>query len=84
MYLDVVEHRLNVAKTLGADYTLKINCTDSDLDIVKRVHEILKCEPTVSIDCSGAEQAVRSAIQVYNVFSYRASGVQFAMVIFQT
>lgn len=60
----MVEHRLNLAKSLGADYILKTNPSDIDLDIVKKVHQILGCEPTISIDCSGAEQAVRTAIQV--------------------
>lgn len=61
--LDVDEHRLSFAKTIGADCTLKIG-KESDLEIVKKIHDALGCEPTVTIDCCGAEQAVRVSLQV--------------------
>ncbi|GJQ69295.1 hypothetical protein Trydic_g6429 [Trypoxylus dichotomus] len=59
---DIVQHRLDVAKQLGADYTILVDKDASDEDIVKQVIEKLDGQPTVSMDCSGAEQSVRVAI----------------------
>lgn len=67
--LDVDENRLNFAKKIGADYILKIGKED-EIDIVKKIHATLGCEPTVTIDCCGAEQAVRISLQVTTQCKY--------------
>lgn len=61
---DVLESRLQTAKSLGADDTICVQGSDTDQDIVNKIVAVLGCEPTVSLDCTGAEQCVRVAIQV--------------------
>jgi len=60
---DIVESRLKTAKELGADYTLLTQPGEEEEVIIKKIVDTLGCEPTVSMDCSGAEQSVRVAIQ---------------------
>ncbi|XP_019877682.2 sorbitol dehydrogenase-like [Aethina tumida] len=59
---DIVQHRLDLAKKLGADYTLLIQKGWNDVDIEKKVKQLLGEEPTSSFDCTGQEQCVRVAI----------------------
>ncbi|XP_019877681.2 sorbitol dehydrogenase-like [Aethina tumida] len=59
---DIVQHRLDLAKKLGADYTLLIQKGWTDVDIVEKVKELLGEEPTQSFDCTGQEQCVRVAV----------------------
>lgn len=61
---DLVDHRLQKAKSLGADHTLLIQKNMTEGDIVKKIKEILGEEPTVSFDCTGIEQCVRVALTV--------------------
>lgn len=56
---DLVQGRLDVAKELGADYTLQINVNDKEEDIVAKIEELLGEKPSKSIDCSGAEATNR-------------------------
>jgi len=60
---DIVESRLKIAKELGADYTLLVQPGDKEEVIIKKIIDLLQCEPNVSMDCSGAESSVRIAIQ---------------------
>lgn len=55
---DLVQSRLDVAKELGADFTLKISKDEKEEDLVKRIHTVLG-EPTKSIDCCGFESSIR-------------------------
>ncbi|KAF2893446.1 hypothetical protein ILUMI_12731 [Ignelater luminosus] len=57
--VDLVEFRLQQALSFGADYILKINPTDSEREIIKRILEVLGEEPNISIDCTGLESCVR-------------------------
>ncbi|KAK9881030.1 hypothetical protein WA026_014372 [Henosepilachna vigintioctopunctata] len=61
---DILDERLQVAKSLGADHTLKIEKHMTEQDIIKKITELLGEDPTVSLDCSGAEVSVRVALQV--------------------
>lgn len=56
---DLLQSRLDVAKEFGADFTLLIEKTDTENDLVKKVHSILGSAPNKSIDCSGAEATNR-------------------------
>ncbi|CAO1409873.1 unnamed protein product [Diamesa serratosioi] len=62
MITDLVQNRLDVAKELGADYTLLIQKDDKEEDIVKKIHTMIGCEPDKTVDCSGAEATVRLAL----------------------
>lgn len=59
---DVVEHKLQVAKKLGADYTLLVKKDDTDETLTKRIIQTLGEEPTISLECSGAEICARVAV----------------------
>lgn len=56
---DLVQSRLDVAKELGADFTILIGKDDKEADIVAKIHAMLGIEPNKSIDCSGAEPTNR-------------------------
>lgn len=59
---DLVEDRLKFAKELGATHTLQV-CRDvTEADLVLKIHETMSQEPTITIDCSGAEATTRLAI----------------------
>lgn len=59
MITDLVQSRLDVAKELGADYTLLIGKGDTEEDLVKKVHSLFATEPNKTVDCSGAEATNR-------------------------
>lgn len=61
---DIVDHRLGVAKDLGADYTYLSKIGEDEKETVKAVHSLLGGPPDISIDCSGAEANIRLAILV--------------------
>lgn len=61
---DLVQNRLNVAKDLGADYTVLVEKNDTDVTLVNKIVETLGQQPDISLDCSGAEICVRTAVQV--------------------
>ena len=52
---DLVQSRLEVAKEVGADYTLLIEKGDSEDDIVRKIHKMLGSAPNKTIDCSSPE-----------------------------
>lgn len=53
---DLLPSRLDVAKELGADFTLLIEKGVSEEDLVKKVHALLGGDaPNKTVDCSGAE-----------------------------
>lgn len=56
---DLVQSRLDVAKELGADFTLVIPKDAKEAELVKSVHSMLGGEPNKTVDCSGAEATNR-------------------------
>ncbi|KAG5679843.1 hypothetical protein PVAND_009380 [Polypedilum vanderplanki] len=57
---DLLQSRLDVAKELGADYTLLVNKNDTEKELVKKIHNLLgNVAPNKSIDCSGFEATNR-------------------------
>lgn len=56
---DLAQNRLDVAKELGADYTLVIQKDDKEADLVAKVHALLGREPNKTIDCCGFEATNR-------------------------
>jgi len=71
---DLIQSRLDVAKELGADYTLLIKKEDTEDGLVSKIHSLLGTEPNKSIDCSGAEATNRLGLQATK------SGGVFAIV----
>ncbi|XP_072394653.1 sorbitol dehydrogenase-like [Diabrotica undecimpunctata] len=59
---DILDVKLEMAKQLGADYTIKIEKGMSEEDIVKKVIQLLGQEPNKSFDCTGVEQCVRVCV----------------------
>ena len=62
-FLDIDEGRLKVAKEMGATYTVKVTNRDSRA-LAKEVAAILDGQADCSIECSGAEPSVATAIYV--------------------
>jgi L-iditol 2-dehydrogenase len=61
-FADLVPQRLDVAKSLGADFTLLIEKGVTEEDLVKKVHQQFGSAPDKSVDCSGVEATARLAI----------------------
>ena len=52
-----------MAKKLGADFPLLVDTKDAQ-EMAKKVHAAMGCEPNISIECSGAEQSVKTGVFV--------------------
>lgn len=64
-----MEHRLKIAKEeLGADYTVLVGKNDTDETVTKKIIDALGSEPSISLECSGAEICAKVAVQVSYVF----------------
>lgn len=72
-FLDVIEHKLKVAKELGATCTVLVQKNDTDETMVKKIIKTLGQQPDISVDCSGAEMSVRIAVQVLYLLPYKIS-----------
>ncbi|XP_066996174.1 sorbitol dehydrogenase [Anabrus simplex] len=61
--IDHIEHRLNVARCIGADFTVLVaeGC-HCDKNIANTIHCLLHCEPPIAIECWGTEMGARIAI----------------------
>lgn len=60
---DINEGRLKVAQEMGATYTVKVTTRDSRA-LAKEIETTLGCQPDHSIECSGAESSIATAIYV--------------------
>ena len=60
---DIDEGRLQVAKAMGATHVVKVTTKDSRA-LAKQISDILGCQPDQSIECSGAEPSIATAIYV--------------------
>lgn len=56
---DLVQNRLDVAKELGADFTILVGKDEPEADLVKRVQCVAGEEPDKTIDCGGFEATIR-------------------------
>ena len=61
--LDIIDHRLEVAKKLGATYTLNVSKMDPHVAATK-VCEIIKDEPDITMECSGVENSIQLGLYV--------------------
>jgi len=58
---DISEDRLAFAKKLGATHTVHVNSRDAQ-EMANRVQQALGAMPDISIECSGAEPSMHTAI----------------------
>jgi hypothetical protein len=61
---DIVDHRLGVAREMGADCIYLSKVGEDEQKTVKTVHSLLDRPPDVTIECSGADANIRLAILV--------------------
>ncbi|XP_076252316.1 sorbitol dehydrogenase-like isoform X2 [Rhynchophorus ferrugineus] len=61
---DILDVKLQAAKSLGAHYTIKVEKGWQEDDIVEKIKSLLGEEPNKTFDCSGVEQNVRIALKV--------------------
>ncbi|XP_047004643.1 sorbitol dehydrogenase-like [Schistocerca americana] len=60
---DVVAHRLEMAKTFGADYTLQVFPGESVVQQSAKICSLLTKAPDITIDCCGIESTVRLGLE---------------------
>jgi len=53
---------LQVAKSMGADFAVKVELTDDAAVVAKKVEAALGGMPDITIECSGAESSIKLAI----------------------
>lgn len=61
---DMVPHRLEVARSMGATHTMLFEKGSVEADNVRHVQQLMGRAPDRTIDCSGAEATARMAILV--------------------
>jgi len=59
---DLVEGRLEVAKQLGADYTIKVNPNDDTAKLAEQIKGYIGELVDITIECTGAESSLKLAI----------------------
>ena len=62
--VDVSESRLKFAKQLGADYTLTVEPSTEPRANASGIAGLIGCQPDVTIECSGAESSLQTAVYV--------------------
>ncbi|KAK7913291.1 hypothetical protein WMY93_013502 [Mugilogobius chulae] len=59
---DLSQERLSMAKEIGADFVVAVTKEDSPQSLAKNVAELLGAPPKMTIECTGAESSVQTAI----------------------
>ncbi|KAI4829790.1 hypothetical protein CgunFtcFv8_020728 [Champsocephalus gunnari] len=59
---DLAPERLTMAKELGADFQLTVKRGDAPQQLAESVEEKLGAQPHVTIECSGVESSIQTAI----------------------
>ncbi|KAM9408996.1 sorbitol dehydrogenase-like [Pholidichthys leucotaenia] len=67
---DLDPDRLAIAKDLGADFQLTVKKEDGPQQLAKSVQDILGVQPQITIECTGAESCIQTAI-----YATRSGGV---------
>ena len=57
-------YRLELAKKMGADFTILVESDAQSKEIGDRAVEFLGCRPEVVMECSGTQAGLETAIQV--------------------
>ena len=58
---DIDQSRLDMAKSMGATYTLKVTSKDPR-EMAQKVEELMGVQPEITIECSGATPSLQTAI----------------------
>jgi len=58
---DISEQRLQVAKSMGADYIVHVNTRDAQA-VAAKINDALGKQPDITIECSGAESSIQTGI----------------------
>lgn len=64
LYSDLVSERLVVAKELGADFQLEVGREDKPQQLAEKVAAKLGSQPHITIECTGVESCIQTAIYV--------------------
>ncbi len=64
VFVDLSSDRLAKAKEIGADFLLHVKKEDEPKDMAKKVEEVLGCMPQISIECTGVQSSIQTAIYV--------------------
>uniref|UniRef100_A0A671VCQ1 Sorbitol dehydrogenase n=1 Tax=Sparus aurata TaxID=8175 RepID=A0A671VCQ1_SPAAU len=67
---DLFPERLTMAKELGADFQLTVKKGDGAQQLAKSVEDLLGAQPHITIECTGVESCVQTAI-----YATRSGGV---------
>lgn len=67
---DIVQSRLDVAKSMGASHTYLIKIGEAPEAMAADIETILGDKPDVTIECSGAESSIR-----FGIFSTKSGGM---------
>lgn len=58
---DIDEKRLEMAKAVGADYTVLVKSRDGQ-EVARQIEEVMGQKPEITIECSGAPPSIQTAI----------------------
>ncbi|XP_016421350.1 sorbitol dehydrogenase-like [Sinocyclocheilus rhinocerous] len=67
---DLYSDRLAKAKEMGADFLLHVKKEDEPKEMAKKVEGMLGCMPQISIECTGVQSSIQTAI-----YAARSGGV---------
>ncbi|XP_073715057.1 sorbitol dehydrogenase [Misgurnus anguillicaudatus] len=67
---DLSSDRLAKAKEMGADFLLPVKKEDTSQELAKKVQGMLGCMPQITIECTGVESSMQTAI-----YATRSGGV---------
>ncbi|XP_033118858.1 sorbitol dehydrogenase-like [Anneissia japonica] len=59
---DIDDHRLSVAKSLGADHILKVPMSVEEKQFALQIQSVMGCAPDVTLECSGVDSSLRLAL----------------------
>ena len=63
VYSDISESRLAIGKKMGADQIVVVDSRDARA-VAAKIVDAMGAEPDITIECSGAESSIQSAIYV--------------------
>lgn len=62
--VDITANRLEFAKQLGADFTMTVESSADPRANANAITSLLGCQLDVTIECSGAESSLQTAVYV--------------------